>query len=108
MPLSQLYFIIILCFNMYLYFTIQFNKQFIYKFLENIMYEQIHTTYYTMLEGKSKILNRSRKTKGKQYDSLFIYIPSDVTKDSTFPFKSDEEIIVRIDKDRLVIERSRK
>ena len=72
------------------------------------MYEQNHTTYDNMLEGKSKIINRSRKSKGKHYDSLFIYIPSDVTKDSTFPFGSDEEVIVRIDKDRLVIEKSKK
>ena len=60
-----------------------------------------------MLEGKSKIINRSRRSKGKKYDSLFIYIPSDVTKDSTFPFRSDEEVIVRIDKDRLIIEKSK-
>jgi hypothetical protein len=71
------------------------------------MYEQNNTTYYTMLEGKTKIINRSRMSKGKQYDALFIYIPSDVTKDSTFPFKSDEEVKVRIDKDRLIIEKSK-
>jgi hypothetical protein len=59
-----------------------------------------------MLEGKSKIINRSRKSKGRQYDSLFIYIPSDVTKDSTFPFKSDDEVTVRIDKSRLIIEKA--
>jgi hypothetical protein len=71
------------------------------------MYEQRNTIYDTMLEGKSKIINRSRRSKGKKYDSLFIYIPSDVTKDSTFPFRSDEEVIVRIDKDRLIIEKSK-
>ena len=71
------------------------------------MYEQRNTIYDTMLEGKSKIINRSRRSKGRKYDSLFIYIPSDVTKDSTFPFRSDEEVIVRIDKDRLIIEKSK-
>jgi hypothetical protein len=70
------------------------------------MYQQRNTTCDTMLEGKSKIINRSRKSKGKQYDSLFIYIPSDVTKDSTFPFRSDDEVTVRIDKDRLIIEKA--
>jgi len=70
------------------------------------MYEQRNTTNDTMLEGKSKIINRSRQSKGKQYDSLFIYVPSDVTKDSTFPFRSDEEVIVRIDKNRLIIEKA--
>ena len=59
-----------------------------------------------MLEGRSKIINRSRKSKGKQYDSIFIYIPSHVTKDSTFPFRSDDEVTVRIDKNRLIIEKA--
>lgn len=70
------------------------------------MYLQRNTTNDTMLEGRSKIINRSRKSKGKQYDSIFIYIPSDVTKDSTFPFKSDDEVTVRIDKNRLIIEKA--
>lgn len=70
------------------------------------MYEQHYTTCDIMLEGKSKIINRPRMSKGKQYDSLFIYIPSDVTKDSAFPFRSDDEVKVRIDKNRLIIEKS--
>jgi hypothetical protein len=70
------------------------------------MYLQRNTTNDTMLEGRSKIINRSRKSKGKQYDSIFIYIPSDVTKDSTFPFRSDDEVTVRIDKNRLIIEKA--
>jgi hypothetical protein len=72
------------------------------------MYLQRNTTNDTMLEGRSKIINRSRKSKGKQYDSIFIYIPSDVTKDSTFPFRSDDEVTVRIDKNRLIIEKAEK
>lgn len=32
-------------------------------------------------------------------------IPSDVTKDRIFPFRSDDEVAVRIDKDRLIIEK---
>ena len=60
------------------------------------MYEQCYTTYFTMFGGNSKIINRSRKSKGRQYDSLFIYIPSNMTKDNTFPFRSDEENIIRL------------
>jgi len=35
-----------------------------------------------------------------------LYIPADVVKDSLFPFSANEEVVVRIDGDRLVIERN--
>ncbi len=60
----------------------------------------------TMLEGKSKILNRSRMSKGKRYDSLFIYLPSDLTKDSQFPFSPDDTVLIKIVDKRLVIEKA--
>ncbi len=60
----------------------------------------------TMLEGKSKILNRSRTSKGKRYDSLFIYLPSDLTKDSQFPFLPDDTVLIKIVDKRLVIEKA--
>jgi hypothetical protein len=60
----------------------------------------------TMLEGKSKILNRSRTSKGKRYDSLFIYLPSDLTKDSQFPFSPDDTVLIKIVDKRLVIEKA--
>lgn len=34
-----------------------------------------------------------------------LYIPADIVKDSLFPFGPDEEVIVRIDGPRLVVER---
>ncbi len=61
----------------------------------------------TMLQGKSKILNRSRTSKGKKYDSLFIYLPSDVTKDSQFPFLPDENVLIKIVGNHLVIEKDK-
>jgi hypothetical protein len=35
-----------------------------------------------------------------------LYIPADVVKDSLFPFSADEEVVVRIDGKRLVVERN--
>jgi len=35
-----------------------------------------------------------------------LYIPADIVKDSLFPFSPNEEVIVRIEGDRLVIERN--
>jgi hypothetical protein len=37
---------------------------------------------------------------------LYIYIPSDVAKDSQFPFEAGDKIKVRIDKGKLVIEKT--
>jgi len=35
-----------------------------------------------------------------------LYIPADVVKDSLFPFSADEEVVVRIDGKRLIVERN--
>ncbi len=51
----------------------------------------------TLIEGKSKLVNRPRISKGKKYDSYFVYIPSKVARDSNFPFKQGDEVIVKID-----------
>ncbi|GEM_PF-2079763 len=61
-----------------------------------------------LLEGQSKLLNRPRVSKGKRYDAVFVYIPTDVLKDSAFPFKYDDDVIVKIDQknNRLIIEKA--
>jgi len=35
-----------------------------------------------------------------------LYIPADVVKDSLFPFTANEEVVVRIEGEKLVVERS--
>jgi antitoxin component of MazEF toxin-antitoxin module len=37
-----------------------------------------------------------------------IYVPADLVKDSTFPFTAGEAVTIRIEGDRLVIERAKK
>ena len=37
---------------------------------------------------------------------LLIYLPKKMTEDSLFPFSPREEVIVRIERDKLVIEKS--
>ncbi len=61
-----------------------------------------------VLEGNSRLLNRPRTSKGKRYNAIFVYVPQDVAKDSLFPFKPDEDVVVRIDvrNKRLVIEKA--
>jgi len=60
-----------------------------------------------MLESESKIVNRPTTTAGKQYDKLYVYIPTEVAKDSAFPFKANDKVRIRIDtaNNRLVIEK---
>ena len=61
-----------------------------------------------MLEGEGRFINRPTKTGKKLYDKHFIYIPTEVARDSSFPFKIRETVKVRIDQKnkRLVIEKS--
>ena len=60
-----------------------------------------------MLEGKGKFINRPTETGGKKYDKFFIYVPTEVARDSSFPFKPGEAVRVRIDpsSERLIIEK---
>jgi hypothetical protein len=57
-----------------------------------------------MLEGYAKIILPSRSDRSK---TGILYIPADVVKDSSFPFDADEEVTIRIDGKRLVIEGAR-
>jgi hypothetical protein len=52
-----------------------------------------------MLEGKAKFIIPSKGSTG------VIYIPADVVKDSSFPFKPEQEVVVRINDQKLVIQR---
>jgi hypothetical protein len=54
-----------------------------------------------MLEGYAKIVLPTRSDRSK---TGILYIPADVVKDSSFPFNPDEEVMIRIDGRRLIIE----
>jgi hypothetical protein len=54
-----------------------------------------------MLEGSAKIILPTRDNRSK---TGVLYIPADVVKDSLFPFIPDQEVVVRIDGKRLVVE----
>lgn len=55
------------------------------------------------LQGLARIIlgNRSERSR-----TGLLYIPADIVKDSLFPFAANEEVVVRIDGKRLIIERS--
>jgi hypothetical protein len=60
-----------------------------------------------MLEGEGRFINRSTQTGGKLYDKFFVYIPTEVARDGTFPFKKNERVNVKIDVEhrQLIIEK---
>lgn len=59
---------------------------------------------YQLLEGYAKIILPTRSNRSK---TGILYIPADLVKDSLFPFAPDQEVVVRIDGKRLVVEESR-
>ena len=54
-----------------------------------------------LLEAFAKIILPSRGDRSK---TGILYIPADVVKDSSFPFSSDQEVLIRIDGRKLIIE----
>jgi hypothetical protein len=56
-----------------------------------------------MLRGKARILVPNKRGK-----TGLIYIPADVVKDSSFPFKPNEKVIIKIDGEKLIIEKEGK
>lgn len=55
--------------------------------------------------GKGRFINRPSKTSKGVYDRFFIYIPTYVARDESFPFKEGDEVLVRIKKNKLIIEK---
>lgn len=57
-------------------------------------------------EAQSHI--RTRKTKGKEYQQTYLFIPKLVATDTAFPFSTDEAVTVTIDtkKRRLIVEKA--
>jgi len=61
-----------------------------------------------VMKGKGRFINRPTKTGKRTYDKFFIYVPTEVARDSLFPFKPGEEVVTRIDpaEKRLIVEKS--
>ena len=58
-----------------------------------------------MREGRGSFINRRTKTGKKLYDRFFIYVPTEVARDGTFPFKEGDKVLVRIKKNKLIVEK---
>jgi hypothetical protein len=51
-------------------------------------------------KGLGRFVNRPTVTGGRRYDKFFVYVPTEVAKDSAFPFKAGDIVEVRIDAGR--------
>jgi hypothetical protein len=61
-----------------------------------------------MRKGIGKFINRRTKTGKKNYDRFFIYIPTEVGRDGTFPFKVGETVSITIENNKLIVEKMKK
>ncbi len=59
-----------------------------------------------MKVGRAKLINKPTTTKGKKYNKFFIYLSTYVVEDKDFPFKEDEELLVKIENGKLVVTKS--
>ena len=60
-----------------------------------------------MRKGKGKFFNRPTVSKGKKYDKFFMYIPTEVARDTSFPLKDGDRIEVEIKGKELVIRKAK-
>jgi hypothetical protein len=60
-----------------------------------------------MRKGKGRFFNRPTTSKGKKYDKFFIYIPTEVARDSSFPLKDGDRIEVEIKGKTLIIKKAK-
>ena len=56
--------------------------------------------------ARGRFINRPTKTGRGVYDKFFVYIPTELARDSSYPFKPGQEVEVQIDslKGILVVE----
>ncbi len=47
--------------------------------------------------ARGRFINRPTKTGHGVYDKFFVYVPTELARDSSFPFEAGEEVDVQID-----------
>jgi hypothetical protein len=50
-------------------------------------------------KATGKFINRPTKTGDRVYDKFFIYIPTGLARDSAFPFKPGDQVVLELDVD---------
>ena len=65
-----------------------------------------HKGSLNVKEGKGKFINRPTRTGGKTYDKFFVYVPTEVARDGTFPFTAGEKLYLKIENGKLIVEKA--
>ena len=54
------------------------------------------------------MVNRPTTTGGKKYDKFFLYIPTELARDSQFPIKEKQRVKIKVDtkQGKLIVERA--
>lgn len=60
-----------------------------------------------MRTGVGTFINRRTKTGKKTYDRFFIYVPTEVARDGTFPFAEGEKVEIEIKGKNLTITKAK-
>ena len=53
--------------------------------------------------ARGRFINRPTKTGRGTYDKFFIYVPTELARDSSFPVRPGQEVEVRIDQEKGVL-----
>ena len=56
-----------------------------------------------MLEGRTRFLKYEMKVKGRDYEKFLINFPTEVARDSQFPFKPGDVVHIKVDPQKKVI-----
>jgi hypothetical protein len=75
---------------------------------ETVSPKKDHKGDHSVIEGKGRFINRQTRTGGKTYDKFFVYVPTEVARDGTFPFKDGDEVHVKIENGKLVLQKAPK
>ena len=59
-----------------------------------------------MRKGKGRFFNRPTTSKGKKYDKFFMYIPTEVARDTNFPLTDGDRIEVKIQGNTVIIKKA--
>ncbi len=54
-------------------------------------------------KARGRFINRPTRTGRGTYDKFFIYVPTELARDSNFPVRPGQEVEVRIDQEKGVL-----
>jgi hypothetical protein len=77
--------------------------------LERVMWANImnRNKATKMKEGTGTFINRRTKTGKKSYDRFFIYVPTEVARDGTFPFIEGDKVKIEIKGKTVIITKAK-